>query len=67
MSGPRELSSDQDRLVDIAVVSVVLAILLAQLGLHVFGDYAGETTDPDALGFGLILVTALPLLWRRQH
>ena len=54
-------------LVDVAVVLVVFWFSLVQFGSQGFGEYAGEATDPDGLGFGLILLTTLPLLWRRRY
>ncbi len=59
----------QYRLLDAAVVLAVLAVSLGQLASHVFvdDDVAGELADPDALGVVLVLLTSLPLLWRRRH
>lgn len=54
----------RDRLVDIAVVGVVVWFSVAQFGSQGFGEYEDTATDPDGLGFGLILLSALPLLWR---
>jgi signal transduction histidine kinase len=58
--------SARDRLVDLAVVLVVLWFTLAQFGSRGFGEYEDTATAPDALGFGLILLAVLPLFWRRQ-
>lgn len=57
----------RDLLVDAAVVLVVLALLLVQFSTR---DLVGDdvaATDADRLGFVLILVTALPLFWRRRY
>jgi signal transduction histidine kinase len=56
----------RDRLVDLAVVLVVLWFTLAQFGSRGFGEYEDTATAPDGLGFGLVLLTVLPLFWRRQ-
>jgi signal transduction histidine kinase len=58
----------RDRVADVAVVSGVLAFSVLQLVLGGgFGDFADVTAGPDGLSFALILVSALALLWRRQH
>jgi signal transduction histidine kinase len=55
----------RDRLVDVAVVVVVLWFTLAQFGSQGFGEYKDVATEPDGLGFAIILAGSLPLLWRR--
>lgn len=57
----------RDLLVDAAVVLVVLALLLVQFSTRDFVDDGVVATDADWLGFVLILVTALPLFWRRRY
>jgi signal transduction histidine kinase len=61
----RELNV-RDRLIDVVVVVVVLWFTLAQYGSQGFGEYADVATDPDGLGFALVLAVALPMLWRRR-
>jgi signal transduction histidine kinase len=56
----------RDRLVDVLVTLVALWFTLAQFGSQGFGDYEGSATEPDGLGFVLVLAAALPLLWRRR-
>jgi signal transduction histidine kinase len=56
----------RDRLVDVAVMVVVLWFTLAQFGSQGFGEFKDVATEPDGLGFGLILVASLSLLWRRR-
>jgi signal transduction histidine kinase len=58
----------RDRVVDVAVVLGVLAFSGLQLVLGGgFGDFADVTAEPDGLSFALVLLSALALLWRRQH
>jgi signal transduction histidine kinase len=58
----------RDRVVDLAVVLGVLAFSVLQLLLGGgFGDFADATAEPDGLSFALVLLSALALLWRRQH
>ena len=56
----------RDLLADIGAVIVVLWFTLAQYGSQGFGQYEDVATDPDGLGFGIILVASLSLLWRRR-
>jgi signal transduction histidine kinase len=56
----------RDRLIDLGVVVAVLWFTLAQFGSQGFGQYTDIATDPDGLGFAIILVAVLPLLWRRR-
>ena len=56
----------RDRLVDVAAVLVVLWFTLAQYGSQGFGEYRDVATEPDGLGFGIILAGSLPLLVRRR-
>jgi signal transduction histidine kinase len=56
----------RDRLVDVAAVVVVLWFTLAQYGSQGFGEYTDVATEPDGLGFGIILAGSLPLLVRRR-
>jgi signal transduction histidine kinase len=56
----------RDVLVDVVAVVVVLWFSLAQFGSQGFGEYEDVATEPDGLGFGLILVASLSLLWRRR-
>ncbi|HZA90910.1 MAG TPA: histidine kinase [Solirubrobacterales bacterium] len=56
----------RDRLVDVAAVVVVLWFTLAQYGSQGFGEYRDVATEPDGLGFGIILAGSLPLLVRRR-
>src|SRR5215208_4524407 len=58
--------SRRDLLVDIAVVLVMLWFTLAQFGSQGFGQYKDVATEPDTLGFGLIFIESLALLWRRR-
>jgi len=51
----------------VAVVLVVFLVYLLQVGSQGFGEYEDRATDADGLGFGLILLTVLPLLGRRRH
>jgi signal transduction histidine kinase len=58
----------RDRVVDVAVVLGVLAFSVLQLVLGGgFGDFAEITAEPDGLSFALVLLSALALLWRKQH
>ncbi|MGH2989831.1 MAG: sensor histidine kinase [Solirubrobacterales bacterium] len=57
----------RDRLIDVGVLVVVLWFTLAQFGSQGFGDDVDVATDPDWLGFGIIVAGSLPLLWRRRH
>jgi len=63
---PRLTQGQRDRLVDLAVMFVVLWFTLAQFGSRGFGDYADVATEPDGLGFGLVLLVVAPLFWRRR-
>jgi signal transduction histidine kinase len=56
----------RDRWIDLGVVAVTLWFTLAQFGSQGFGEYEDVATEPDGLGFGLILLTVLPLFWRRR-
>jgi signal transduction histidine kinase len=66
MPEPTLTRRQRERLVDVAVVLVVLWFTLAQFGSQGFGDYEDTATDPDGLGFGLVLLASLSLLWRRR-
>ena len=57
---------NRDRLVDLGVFAFAIWFSLAQYGSEGFGEYEGVATAPDALGFWLILVSTVPLLWRRR-
>jgi signal transduction histidine kinase len=57
----------RDRVADIVAVVVVLWFSLAQFGSQGFGEYKDVATEPDALGFGIILAASLSLLWRRRY
>ena len=58
----------RDRVADLAVVLGVLAFSVVQLLLGGgFGEFAEVTAEPDGLSLALVLVSALVLLWRRQH
>ena len=57
----------RDRLVDAGIVVFVIWFSLAQFGSQGFGEYEDVATEPDGLGFFLILATCLPLAWRREH
>jgi signal transduction histidine kinase len=52
--------------IDAAISAVVLWFTLAQFGSQGFGDLEGVATDPDGLGFLLVLLSAVPLMWRRR-
>ena len=56
----------RDVLIDLAFVAVVLWFTLAQFGSQGFGEDTEVATDPDWLGFGIILAGSLPLLLRRR-
>jgi signal transduction histidine kinase len=56
----------RDRWIDLLVVAVTLWFTLAQFGSQGFGDWEGVATEPDGLGFGLVLAAVLPLFWRRR-
>jgi signal transduction histidine kinase len=56
----------RDLLVDLVVLAVVLWFTLAQFGSQGFGDDVDVATDPDWLGFGIIVAGSLPLMWRRR-
>jgi signal transduction histidine kinase len=56
----------RDLVVDVVVALVVLWFSLAQFGSQGFGQEKGVATDPDALGFGLIFIESVALLWRRR-
>lgn len=51
---------------DIIVALVVAWITLAQFGSQGFGELEDAATDPDGLGFALVLLSSLPLLVRRR-
>jgi signal transduction histidine kinase len=58
--------SRRDRLLDMALVVVVLGFTLAQLGNQGFGgEYRDSAAEADGLGAALVLLSALPLFWRR--
>lgn len=58
----------RDRVVDLAVVLGVLAISVLQLLLGGgFGDFSEVTNEPDALAFGLLMLSSLALLWRNEY
>jgi signal transduction histidine kinase len=56
----------RERLIDVGVALVVAWFTLAQFGSEGFGEYKDAATDPDALGFVLSLLVAIPLLFRRR-
>jgi len=56
----------RERAIDAVVVLVVLWLSLAQFGSQSFGEYDEVATDPDGLGFALVVAVALPLFWRRR-
>jgi signal transduction histidine kinase len=58
--------TSRDRWIDLAVMAVALWFTLAQFGSQGFGEYKNEATEPDGLGFALVLLTVLPLFWRRR-
>ncbi|HYH52935.1 MAG TPA: histidine kinase [Solirubrobacterales bacterium] len=58
---------DRNRLVDVGLLVFAIWFSLAQFGSQGWGEYEDVATEPDAPGFFLILLSALPLLWRRQH
>ena len=66
MSAPRLNDRWRERLIDLGVALVVAWFTLAQYGSHGFGEYTDAATDPDALGFALALLVAVPLLFRRR-
>ena len=66
MSAPRLNDRGRERLIDLGVALVVAWFTLAQYGSQGFGEYTKEATDPDALGFALVLLVAVPLLFRRR-
>jgi signal transduction histidine kinase len=66
MAVPRSEAERRERLVDLGLVVAVLCFGLAQLGSQGFGDYREAASDADALGAALVLLSALPLLWRRS-
>ena len=64
----RNLSQrNRDRLADVGIFAFVVWFSIAQYGSQGFGEYEATATEPDALGFFLILFSALPLLSRRSH
>jgi signal transduction histidine kinase len=65
MAALRLEPSWRDRLLDVALVAVVLGFTLAQLGNQGFGEYDDSAAGADGLGVALVLLSALPLLWRR--
>jgi signal transduction histidine kinase len=56
----------RQRLTDLGVALFVAWFTLAQYGSRGFGEYEGIATEPDWLGFGLCLLVAVPLLFRRR-
>jgi signal transduction histidine kinase len=56
----------RDRWMDLAAMAVTLWFTLAQFGSQGFGEYEDEATEPDGLGFVLVLLAVLPLFWRRR-
>jgi signal transduction histidine kinase len=52
--------------IDVAITAVVLWFTLAQFGSQGFGDLEEVATEPDGLGFALVLLASLPLMWRRR-
>jgi signal transduction histidine kinase len=56
----------RDRLLELGLVTAVLWFTLAQFGSRGFGEYEDVATEPNALGFALCLLVALPLLLRRR-
>lgn len=52
--------------IDLGLTAIVLWFTLAQYGSQGFGDLEGVATDPDGLGFGLVLLSSIPVLWRRR-
>lgn len=65
MSAPRPRRDRNQWLIDVGVVVFVIWFSVAQYGSQGFGEYKGSATEPDGLGFFLILVAAVPLIWRR--
>jgi signal transduction histidine kinase len=58
----------RERVVDVAVVLGVLAFSVLQLLLGGgFGEFAEVSGEPDGLALALVVLSALALLWRRQH
>jgi signal transduction histidine kinase len=64
---PEPTHTWRDRLIDVAVLVVVLWFTLAQFGSQGFGDDVDVATNPDWLGFWIILAGTVPLLWRRRY
>ena len=52
--------------IDIGLTLFVLWFALTQFGSRGWGEHEGIATEPDALGFGLCLLVAVPLLGRRR-
>jgi signal transduction histidine kinase len=67
MTIPGQRSRRRALLIDAGVVVAVLWFTLAQFGSQGFGEYEDVATDPDGLGFALVLLVALPLFWRRRY
>lgn len=67
MHAPQLSPRNRDRLADAGLFLFVVWFSLAQYGSQGFGEYEATATEPDALGFFLILFSALPLLSRRSH
>jgi signal transduction histidine kinase len=63
---PRLTQGQRDRAVDLAVMLVVLWFTMAQFGSRGFGQYEDVATEPDGLGFALVLLVVAPLFWRRR-
>ncbi|HEV2727801.1 MAG TPA: histidine kinase [Solirubrobacterales bacterium] len=57
----------RNRFVDVGLLVFVIWFSLAQYGSQGWGEYKDVATEPDGLGFFLILLSALPLLWRRER
>lgn len=66
MAALRLSQARRERLIDLALVVLVLWFTLAQFGSRGFGEYEDVATDPDGLGFALILLESVALLWRRR-
>jgi signal transduction histidine kinase len=66
MTPARTEPSRHERLIDAAVVLVVFWFTAAQFGSQGFGEYDDTVADPGPLGGALVLLSALPLFWRRS-
>lgn len=67
MPEPKLSQRNRERLIDVGVLLFVVWFSLVQYGSRGFGEYMDNATEPDGLGFFLILFSALPLLWRRRQ